>query len=544
MLDPTNLLLTALAGVFAVFAVLVVSVGLKWLHPRSPRSEGFVAALPAGFLSLHLLLMCGYFLVPLSSGYLRVTLFALAVVAAVKNSRRMTWRFASAATGLTACASLVVIALTTVTNYDAGLYYHSAIAHLRSDHLVLGLANLHHRLGNWSGSLSLSAFMQSGAWSSEAYRLANVVAVMVALAGLWPRVVRLSTRIAGPGDVLAVVAVPLCLLTLLGSPGFYLSAPTPDTGFALFGALALASLVDAVTQPSDAQVEELLVWSALALVYRPTGFVLLFLGFGILGANLCSRRCRFHQGLLVPLITVAIHVVMTFGLTGFPVFPVSELPEVVSWAVPRSMREYQSRIVVTIAREAGEQVTGSGRWSWLSPWLSRNGRFVAEAGVLFVAGLAVMSRGVRGRDLRVAFVVVLLTSVPVAVWFLLAPDPRFGLGLVFGWAAAPLALAVTRCKRGQIEVLHVPVLPRVAAALGALTLSIAAVVSGGSTTSFVDPTHLRTPKQVVLETDGLIFTRPLSDPGPQCGAALWCSPEDVSGLIIEQRGPFVSLARG
>ncbi|NCW48887.1 MAG: hypothetical protein EBV88_05360, partial [Actinobacteria bacterium] len=76
-----------------------------------------------------------------------------------------------------------------------------------------------------------------------------------------------------------------------------------------------------------------------------------------------------------------------------------------------------------------------------------------------------------------------------------------------------------------------------------LALWFVALTSGGSSDNFLDQQHIGTPKQVVLETDGLTFTRPLGDPGPQCGSSLWCSPEDLSGLIVDRIGPFTALSK-
>lgn len=542
-MESTNLLLTTISGVFAVVAVLVASMGCGSVLPRRWHSSHLTLALPVGFLCLHVVFIVGFLLVPLSSGLLRILILTLAVIMLIRQAGRINWRSSQAVAGVMTCAALVLTALTTVTNYDAGLYYHSAIAHLRSDNLVLGLANLHHRLGNWSGSFGLAAFMQSGAWSSESYRLANVVVIVVALVGVLPRVGRLRNGSARPGDVLIAIAVPLCFITVLGSPGFYIAAPTPDTGFALFSVLASAALVDAVAGRGDRAVEEMLIWSTLALFYRPTALVLLGVGVVVLTVGFRSRQRKLNKGLLLPLVGVTAHLAVTFGLTGFPVFPVSQFPEVVSWAVPRSMREYQSRIVTTIAREAGEEISGPGNWNWLGPWASRNWRFLVETGSLLVIGSIVVSCRCRGRDLRMALIAALLMSIPVVFWFLMAPDPRFGFGLVYAWAAAPLALALTRAGYTTMRVRRRRLIVSVAGSAGLLALWFVALTSGGSSDNFLDQQHIGTPKQVVLETDGLTFTRPLGDPGPQCGSSLWCSPEDLSGLIVDRIGPFTALSK-
>ena len=534
-----SFLLSVLSGLTSVISVLLISWGLG-LHLNS-GSHDETQTMVQGFLLLHVVFMAAHFVTPLSGWEVRVAVGLLAVTGLLRGGRialrpRRTWLMI---VGLSLAS--VALATVTVSNYDAGFYYHSMIAHLRGDNVVIGLANLHHRLGNWSGSLSLAAFLESGPWGGDGYRLANPLVILFVLIAAAPRVLRVLGGRQSTGDVVAVVAVPLCLVEFLRSPGFFVAAPTPDTGFSLVAVLEIAALVDVIVERSDWAAAETLTWSSLALIYRPTGLVLALLAAVVLVYALKRpQRARLARVASLAALGALAHFGMTVALTGFPVFPISALPEIVSWSVPQDMRAYQVRIVQTIARAAGEQAVGTEGWSWVGPWITRNRRFTFEVAALLSAGVAMLGFGRHSRRLGSALLAIGVVTLPVGFWFWSAPDPRFGLGLVYAWAVLPLALAVNSLVESS-RLRPIALLAAGAVLSTALVLSITSFLSKDLSNDLGGDAHVGTPKQIVLEADGLVVTRPRADPG--CGAALWCTPEDVSGLRVGNWGPFTVLSR-
>ena len=534
-----SFLLSVLSGSTSVISVLLLSWGLG-RHLNS-GSHDQTQTMVQGFLLLHVVFMAAHFVTPLSGWEVRVAVGLLAVTGLLRGGRialrpRRTWLMI---VGLSLAS--VALATVTVSNYDAGFYYHSMIAHLRGDNVVIGLANLHHRLGNWSGSLSLAAFLESGPWGGDGYRLANPLVILVVLIAAAPRVLRVLGGRQSTGDVLAVIAVPLCLVEFLRSPGFFVAAPTPDTGLSLIAVLAIAALVDVIVERSDRAAAETLTWSSLALIYRPTGLVLALLAAVVLVYALKRpQMARLARVASLAALGALAHFGMTVALTGFPVFPISTLPEIVSWSVPQDMRAYQVRIVQAIARAAGEQAVGTEGWSWVGPWITRNRRFTFEVAALLSAGVAMLGFGRHSRRLGSALLAIGVVTLPVGFWFWSAPDPRFGLGLVYAWAVLPLALAVNSLVESS-RLRPIALLAAGAVLSTALVLSITSFLSKDLSNDLGGDAHVGTPKQIVLEADGLVITRPRADPG--CGAALWCTPEDVSGLRVGNWGPFTVLSR-
>jgi len=535
---PLNVSLSVVAGAISIAGALLASWGLGCLFIKQARN--WTHAIIVGFLALHVALVATYAVLPLSGWVPRFFVFVMACFGVTKvGVRRLALSRAVLAVALVVMG-LVALALVPVTNYDASFYYHSMIAHLRNDNVVLGLANLHHRLGNWSGSMSLAALLESGPWGGDGFRLANPLFIAVAMIAVVPRIGRTIRGCPSAGDLLVVVATPICLARLLASPGFYLAAPTPDSGFALASILAIAAIVDAVTGAESASLVDLVVWSVLGAFYRPTGMILVVVSGVLLHHSVIRAQVGCHRGLLkMAALGVAAHMAITIALTGFPVFPVTALPDVFSWSVPREVRAYQTRLVLTIAREAGQPGAGDD-WSWIGPWLQRNKFFLRDAGVLFAGGLPLMVLSVGRERARQVATALFLVTLPVVLWFFTSPDPRFGLGSVFALSAFPVAIALSS-RNGRSSVRRLGVLVAGGVASIAIASGVATLFDRDLSNDLGNDAHVGTPKQIVLEAEGLTFTRPRADPG--CGAALWCTPEDVSGLRVDNRGPFTVLSR-
>lgn len=534
-----NFALGLMSGWISVMGTFLVIVGMGRHVGGGRQALDQLAA--HGFLLLHVLLIAAHFAVPLSGWPVRILVGATAV-GGLYRGRALLLRSTRSWLSL-AGASLVVASASVVpvTNYDSAFYYHSMIAHLRGDQVVIGLANLHFRLGNWSGSLSLAAFLENGPWGGDGYRLANALVILLASAVVAPKAIRVVGGRSSAGDLIAVVALPLCLAEFGRSLGFFVAAPTPDTGFSLMAVLAISALVDVVTESNPSSYSDLAIWATLALIYRPTGLVFVVVGSALLAlAFLRSRVVLSRRLAVLAALGVLGHLLMTTLITGFPVFPVVGLPEVTSWSVPKGIRAHHVSMISTIAREAGQPVFGPGAWSWLAPWLARNNRFLLETVSLLFAGLTLLivtrARGVV-RQLSLALGV---TTPVVILWFWAAPDPRFGHGLVLAWAAIPLALACGgNCETALSR-------RRGVAFVGAALLAGVVTMAVGFReqvlgNSLGDLSHVGTAKQVILESNGLTFTRPRSDPG--CGSAVWCTPEQISGLSVDQWGPFTVLSR-
>ena len=527
------------SGALALLSVLLVIAGLGSLVVAGTSRGPQVVV--CGFLLLQVALLVGHFVFPLSGWQIRSIVGLLALAGLLKGRLWRSRQSRGTAVVVGASFALAALAAASVTNYDSAFYYHSMIAHLRGDHVVFGLANLHSRLGNSSGSLSLAAFLQNGPWGGDGYRLANALVILVALIAAAPRVTRVARRRPSAGDLITVIAVPLCLVEFLRSPGFFIAAPTPDTGFSLAAILVIAAIADVVTEATESGYLDLAVWASLALIYRPTGFVLVLLAVALftIGA-IRSRAPALTRPIMLAGFAAAAHIVMTVAITGFPLYPIAAFPDIMPWSVPGQIRGNHVRLITTFAREAGDELSGSGPWSWFKPWVERNDRFVVEALILVSLGFILLFVRRRREVMRDAWILLGLAAPPVGLWFWAAPDPRFGHGLVLASAAIPLACVLR--KRQDRE----PVYAWGNRPIGfALVMSSALVWAGFVGQSYRlalgDMSHVGTPKQIVLESDGLIVTRPRADPG--CGAALWCTPEDVSGLKVGRWGPFTMLSR-
>jgi hypothetical protein len=550
-----------LSGTLSLVSALALSLGLGLLVAgKSDSRIQIEAVLSQGLLLLMILLGFLHFILPLSS------VFAVALVSGLGGIGLFLYReqlrefttsfvFLAAATAF----GLVYMSQAMITNYDPGLYYHSFVAFLRDDQIVLGLANLHSRLGNWSSSFALSAWFENGPLGNERYRLANPLLLLVVLLSLIGTFREVKRSQISPGFVIKVFGVGWVLAEFLTSPGFFIAAPTPDTGYALSSVMALASAIDMAWSSNLTSKYSALTWALISVFYRPQGFVVLFVvvliwSFIELGRrtgvprNLGSRCGWRPAGLVIA--GIVGYVMLAVALTGHPVYPVASLPKVFSWSVPSGRRSWLSDQITWIARQGPlpESVDFRGV-GWIPDWAVRQSGLLLLVS-LVVAGGATLSWRLTPPPRTPRFPVLwATTSLPVAVWFVLAPDPRFGLGPLAVFAITPGVRWLKHGGSHSLEDSRDGVLfgASLTVFLLACLLPIASEfgerVGARVPLGIPEQTHLGTPQRIAADLGSVVVTRPLNTSGPECGASLWCTPEDASGLRVDTWGPFTVLSR-
>lgn len=545
-----------LLSVLGLVGSLAICIGLGLLSVgKAASNTSFATLLTRGFLGLLLLLGVMNIFVSLASIYLLLAVIILSVTGLIRGCRKFTdiTPFGVLA-GAGASIWLGFLSIGRISNYDPGLYYHSFIAFMRDDKLVWGLANLHTRLGNWSAPFALSAWFQNGPIGYEGYRLANSLLIVVVLAAVISTLRKTRQVGISPAVFLQPVGIAFIFSEVLTSPGFFIAAPSPDTGFALTSVMALGSAIDRKWGVRDHEGSSW-VWAVLSILYRPQGLVvllaILFLRVDLLGmmrnADLLLKKLREHSLAVCGLL---LYPVLTIILSGHFLYPVSSLPQVLPWAVPEAQRSYLSDQITWIARQGPLPETVDFRgFGWVADWIVRNFGLIALLVIVAVSGLVVSKRACQPLDRVAFFTTWVIIGTPVVVWFVLAPDPRFGLGPLGVFALLPWVRCLKREPNPERQdgvsaaLLYVAVAALAFSVVLPLTRELGARVGDPQTLGIPEPSHLDTPRRVVADLGNVVITRPLNTSGPECGAALWCTPEDVSGIEIIRWGPFTVLSR-
>lgn len=340
---------------------------------------------------------------------------------------------------------------------DAGLYRMGSINYASVYGTVPGLANLHDRFGFNSGLWPFAATLGNGLWANQGFRLVGGLCVAVMLTGTALRLVVPRRRGPSAGDWFFVVATAFTLAMILTDPGRWVPSPPQDLLILVLGAASTGFLVDFV-QRRDRQ------WTgALAIVMAATAGSIRPLGWALLAATVPvvagltwwrergenGARRRTLSALVWPVaycaLLAAAMIARDVILSGWIFFPLSAFPVDVPW---QSVNPQETSEWVTswgrAPNEPKDVVLASN--AWFGPWFEsfKSSRPVYLE-LMMGIGLALPLAWAQGRkawqktlpNLPWAWLPTLVVGI---VWFVTAPDTRFGWVAFVGATGVPLAL--------------------------------------------------------------------------------------------------------
>ena len=439
----------AIAGTWAIYAAALVGVGLLCRM----RIDGWGSAAMALWLGWAVViagLQLAHFVMPIHGG-LAVLMIVLGGVGLIVHRKQwLTLRMDRRG------VMLLMMVLLWMANraagpgvaHDSGLYHYHTMGWFQAFPIVPGLGNLHIRLGFNHAFLLWAALVDTGPWQGRGEHLASgFVLAMLGLMAAWA-----MRRIAGgarhPAMILAAGCAAPVMLAALGN-----DVSSPRTDFPT----AAVILVGAWTLLRDDAP-----WSLrLALAGLMPAMKLSAAGFGlgmVMLAGIAGRRshgpaarCRFVM-LLIPLIWVGPWLARGMVLSGHPMFPSSIGAIEVGWRVPESLAAAERDNIRQFSRLGNAQlamgVLGSrlplrtdpgalegGRW--LPAWIVGTA-FTGPIHVLAPLALGIL--GLVGGGWRIGRLA-LPGLLGAGVWFLAAPEPRFGVGVMWAlglmlWAGA------------------------------------------------------------------------------------------------------------
>jgi len=340
-------------------------------------------------------------------------------------------------------------AMETPTMYDSGLYHFGTIRWLNEYPIVLGLGNVHWRLGLNQSYFGFLALLNIAPYWGKGYAAGGLFLLMLAVATAIEfsmRYSRLWTVIFG-----GMIFSYLCLLS--GS----IANPLPDIAVAVLEVIIFLFLFSALSSPSDCQHNQqrnfivlvFLCFTAITIKLSSIGFA--FASF-LLVIVLMHRQRSFEQkGLVVLKVTgllivfFLVHIGRGFLLSGAPFFP-SPLGGIWSlpWSVELGVAQYETALIYAWAKQPGIQLASElpAGFGWIPDWwatvpLSQRMLFIASTVVTvscFCWG-RYDKRPHRPTQFKYLFLPILSGLV---FWFFTAPDIRFlgALGILFAiWAA-------------------------------------------------------------------------------------------------------------
>ncbi len=357
--------------------------------------------------------------------------------------------------GLLAVSALVAawFAAAEPMDYDAGLYRMGIINYAAEYRAIPGLANLHSRFGFSSALGPLSAFMGNGIWENNGFRIVTGFVFSLLLLEVTLRI--LVPRKRTPGDFLIVLGWAFTVWVVLGDSGRWVASPSQDLMALITALVAFVFLVDFVSPHTRQRwlASGALLTAAISASIRPLSWLLaLCLLLTIYLASIWLKpRERIGPAaylyLLPSLIAVfVLGVVMMVRdaiISGWLLFPLTAFPLPVDWrtASPKA----DSLGVTWWGRAPGLSIDQAQAQGWFGPWLDSFifGREMRFFVVAIVASLVPLLWLAGRRAWRQSWALMALALFPAlvvsVVWFVTAPDIRFGWAGLFALVGIPIA---------------------------------------------------------------------------------------------------------
>ena len=330
------------------------------------------------------------------------------------------------------------------SDYDAGLYHLQSVKWINESRLPQGLANLHGRFGFNSLWFSIEAMLQVPSETSQRpFILNGILFSLYGFAIVAALVEAVSKRVTLSNTFLIATTPAWIDMTKRG----YIGSLSPNFPIILLTFWLIALSIQALESEQDWwSCEIAALWLAFfAITIKTLGAFLLLLPAGTLAWNLYQRRKHLPRSGLKKLpfagcVAVLLGVWMLRGvmLSGCIAYPTRAgcFPSA-PWAVPVSAVENEAIWIQSWARQPQappEQVLAN--WNWLGPWWDqfKSTRIVQEAMSLVGIGFVLWVIGTRKHNARQGLIAgglpILAILAGIMLWFLIAPDVRFGEGYI------------------------------------------------------------------------------------------------------------------
>jgi hypothetical protein len=360
--------------------------------------------------------------------------------------------------------------------YDSNLYHFQQVRWLRSQGSPLGLANLHSRLGVQSSFLSIAALFEQ--WALVG-RSAWFMPAVFPLLGMWWCVATMWRDVRNHerrflmiycGVILGFITPQVLLLI----PGLYHDNAAGIVQIILVGECLQLFVARESDDYSIRRIKSLiLLLSILCVTIKLSGVVVAAVAVAfstILYAQIQPHLFTFLFGFL-SLVAYSIRSIILTGWIAFPI-PVGRLP--VEWAMPvgggdsaphgvaiQTVRGFYD-IVRSWAKLPGPQHYTAIDGSWSVWWPSWSAIFwqSSEARILCgtVSALALTGLLIRSKRQCGEMVFALLFGlIPLAYWFVTAPDIRFGSSSFWVFWALSVAALGSRFSVANLLSCWVPI---------------------------------------------------------------------------------------
>jgi hypothetical protein len=295
--------------------------------------------------------------------------------------------------------------------------------------------------------------MGNGFWEDNGFRIVTGFVFLLLLTEVGLRI--LAPRKRTPGDFLIVLGWAFAAWVVLDDSGRWMASPSQDLMALVTALVAFVFLVDFIN-PSSRQpwfASAALITAATSASIRPLSWLLVVsLLLTIYLASIWLKpRERIGLGAhlyLLPTLGVVfvLGVVMMIRdaiISGWLLFPFTAFPLPLDWRTANPKGD--SLGITWWGRAPGSSIDQAQAQGWFGPWLDsfifgREMRFFALAIIASLLPILWLAGRRAWRQSWPAISLSLLPALVVSiVWFVMAPDIRFGWAGLFALAGIPVA---------------------------------------------------------------------------------------------------------
>lgn len=426
--------------------------------------------------------------------------------------------------------ALVPLAAGMNDGYDTGLYHLPHQLWIRDEKIIFGLANFHGRFG----FSSIMEYINAPLWVGNNFKLlayseaSFVVIILLFIKGL------ANSKNYKSALVGLLLAVSLLLYSVQMKMD-YTSTDIP-TGilFAIsfFYGLQLLLKNEIV---SSKRLTILFVYGLFTCLLKVSGalillWILLVIAY-LMRAKLVTLKTIALSAIL-PIILGIIWLVRSVIVSGCLLYPVLQTCLDLPWTAKYNA-ENDAKWVTAWARQPKVELSTLENWNWLSDWwLEQHGIFLIA--MVFMSFAVLFAYRFFYRDKPIYLNSIMLPALAfvvlsLGVWFIKAPDPRFGIGafIIFPSVLALTLFGFRQAKNTQL--MHK--ITKICLIALVLAFSILGVVKGQHTLAF---NPLTVPELATISADNF-GVNPAEQGVYQCWLAKNCSPSGKA-ILIEQNG--------
>jgi hypothetical protein len=446
-------------------AILGFETIFHWIYQRVTRSSYDIREVSEpilGFAIVGTLATIVNFFLPVNGAIAIATLglgWCLYFLRIRKWHARLSW-----STAIVGGLGLIAVSLMASRGdklFDTGLYYLQTLKWLQEGKIPLGLANLHSRLAfnqSWfsiSAVMELPFFFQSG----NGYFVSTAMILWLFGLNVMRAIDQLWARNASAGSFF----LPLSFVLLISDSKFLplnASSTSPDVPSALL--VLLATYIG--LQTLQGSLEPLFgIWTSLLIALFATTIKFSVAPIALVPVSLTLyayfRRTPVNWKNLAKLLMISVFILLIpwvlrgICLSGCILFPlgISCIPKLPwSWVAPSELDLNNQQLwIMSWARRPEPGYLPSqvlSNWDWFQPWLkmhletANTFQLIIMAWLisLFIWPLAYVTRKKSDYNFSILWVAVPL-FIGNVYWFFTAPEPRFGIGLLWALPTAIVA---------------------------------------------------------------------------------------------------------